>query len=218
MKIAVSNPCQCGCGQDAGVYERSSNGRKVGEPRPLYPGHRRHAGPPGMTVKEKYAAIQRLWNEGRSEREIATELKVSAPHISNCVSKMRSQGWDIPYRFQRDRFPDLRSVPVGHGLCPRCGSAFERNGDHRHCGDCRRLLGRAHDAVRRALRLGRLHRPSSCGRCGFLSPDLHAHHDDYSKPLAVEWLCPGCHARETHKARHKRVGYYAGSLRDRRRG
>ena len=44
----------------------------------------------------------------------------------------------------------------------------------------------AHEAVRRALRAGKLAR-QSCQVCG--SPDAHAHHPDYGKPLDVWWLC-----------------------------
>lgn len=38
-----------------------------------------------------------------------------------------------------------------------------------------------------------------CERTGTAPPDgrwptpLHAHHDDYSKPLEIQWLCTGCH-------------------------
>lgn len=44
--------------------------------------------------------------------------------------------------------------------------------------------------------------PQPCERCGE-SPVLrdgrravHAHHDDYSKPLEVRWLCYPCHGKE----------------------
>lgn len=58
---------------------------------------------------------------------------------------------------------------------------------------------RAHNAVRRALIKGTLTR-LSCEMCG--SPKSHAHHDDYSQPLAVIWLCP-----THHKARHAFLRY-----------
>lgn len=48
--------------------------------------------------------------------------------------------------------------------------------------------------VARALAAGRLTR-SACEVCG--EARVHAHHDDYSKPLDVRWLCP-THHREHH--------------------
>lgn len=58
----------------------------------------------------------------------------------------------------------------------------------------------AHNAVAKALVKGILIR-SPCAMCG--SGDLvHAHHDDYSKPLDVIWLCV-IH----HKSRHAYLDY-----------
>ena len=54
---------------------------------------------------------------------------------------------------------------------------------------------KAHDAVLSALRNGRLER-MGCEVCGV--PRANAHHDNYSKPLEVRWLCPA-HHREFHK-------------------
>lgn len=53
---------------------------------------------------------------------------------------------------------------------------------------------RAHSAVYRALKSGRLTRPDHCENCGAPCKP-HAHHDDYSKPLDVRWLCAKCHRR-----------------------
>ena len=55
----------------------------------------------------------------------------------------------------------------------------------------------AHNAVNNALRDGRLTR-KPCQRCGSLR--VHGHHDDYSKPLDVMWLCP-----KHHKERHREL-------------
>jgi len=56
---------------------------------------------------------------------------------------------------------------------------------------------KAHWAVNNLIRKGGLIRASHCEKCEF-SGDIHAHHDDYSKPLEVRWLCGACH-REWHK-------------------
>ena len=53
----------------------------------------------------------------------------------------------------------------------------------------------AHIAVSNALRDGQMHR-SPCEVCG--NPKAEAHHDDYSKPLDVRWLCREHHA-EWHR-------------------
>lgn len=51
---------------------------------------------------------------------------------------------------------------------------------------------RAHQAVAAATRKGTLVRPEACSACSAACrPD--AHHEDYTKPLAVVWLCRRCH-------------------------
>ena len=57
---------------------------------------------------------------------------------------------------------------------------------------------RAKFAVARAVRSGRLIR-GACEVCG--EPETHGHHDDYSKPLEVRWLCSQHHGTE-----HQTVG------------
>lgn len=54
---------------------------------------------------------------------------------------------------------------------------------------------RAHDLVKRALVSGRLVR-MNCEACGSMKSE--AHHDDYSQPFAVRWLC-----RPHHRAAHR---------------
>jgi hypothetical protein len=57
----------------------------------------------------------------------------------------------------------------------------------------RPVEAKAHNLVGRAVRNGRLVRPSTCDDCG--APGwIEAHHDDYSRPLYVRWLCKPCHA------------------------
>ena len=51
---------------------------------------------------------------------------------------------------------------------------------------------KAHGMVARAIRSGKLFR-ELCEVCSEL--DVHAHHDDYSKPLNIRWLCPVHHKK-----------------------
>ena len=43
--------------------------------------------------------------------------------------------------------------------------------------------------------------PEPCEDCG--SEDVEMHHEDYTKPLHVNWLCRSC-----HMARHEKFGNY----------
>lgn len=52
----------------------------------------------------------------------------------------------------------------------------------------------AHQAINNAIKDGRLVAPEKCEDCGLLTP-LHGHHDDYSKPYDVRWLCQFCHSK-----------------------
>jgi hypothetical protein len=47
--------------------------------------------------------------------------------------------------------------------------------------------------VRSALMKGTLVRPSQCSKCDN-KKNIQAHHEDYSKPLEIIWLCASCHA------------------------
>lgn len=61
---------------------------------------------------------------------------------------------------------------------------------------------RARMAVMRAIKSGRLARPTECENCGAEPGEdargeslLDAHHEDYSNQLEVRWLCTRCHLR-----------------------
>lgn len=52
---------------------------------------------------------------------------------------------------------------------------------------------KAHCMVGNAVRDGKLF-PEPCEIC-FTTHDIHAHHDDYLKPLNVRWLCAAHHSQ-----------------------
>ncbi len=54
---------------------------------------------------------------------------------------------------------------------------------------------KAHSAASNAIRNGKLIR-ENCFYCG--NPKSQIHHDDYSKPLDVRWVCFKCHREKEH--------------------
>lgn len=104
--------------------------------------------------------------------------------------------------------------PDGRRRCRRCHAERERrvrvpyteltdDQRARRCENSSRwekrnqLKKAAHRAVKRALATGRLVR-SQCEQCEQVG---EAHHDDYSQPLNVRWLCRLHHA-DLHRRRH----------------
>lgn len=62
----------------------------------------------------------------------------------------------------------------------------------------------AHNAVWSALVTGKMVRPSSCQQCS-TECTPHGHHEDYSKPLEVMWLCVPCHAARHRELKQQRA-------------
>ena len=52
---------------------------------------------------------------------------------------------------------------------------------------------RTWNVLYRAIGSGKIVKPEECDVCHKASPIIHGHHDDYSRPLSVLWLCPKCH-------------------------
>ena len=62
--------------------------------------------------------------------------------------------------------------------------------------DSNKDKSRARSITRKAVQSGLL-KVAPCLRCGFAF-GVHGHHEDYSKPLDVTWLCVPCHG-ERHR-------------------
>lgn len=59
---------------------------------------------------------------------------------------------------------------------------------------------RARTLAESAVRCGRLVQPACCEDCDGTENRIEAHHEDYSRPLDVEWLCSICHGKRHRKA------------------
>lgn len=79
--------------------------------------------------------------------------------------------------------------------------------------EARLLLAKKHNGTEKAKARETLHnaikrreiiKPSRCDICHSNSHFIQAHHDDYSKPLIVLWLCVFCHG-EKHQKDHKQL-------------
>jgi len=60
----------------------------------------------------------------------------------------------------------------------------------------RRVQRNARAALHIAMAAGRIYKPDHCFRCLLRTKRIEGHHEDYSKPLNVRWLCPPCHSIE----------------------
>ena len=56
---------------------------------------------------------------------------------------------------------------------------------------------KAREVLNYAVKSGKVEKATNCEVCKE-EKRLHGHHDDYSKPLEVRWVCRSCHA-DIHK-------------------
>ncbi len=105
------------------------------------------------------------------------------------------------YDFARLHKPDrvasriaYRKTPSGKERLNAGSKAWvRRNSEKRKC----------HETLGNAIRDGKIIR-KPCEICG--NTKTEAHHEDYSKPLAISWLCTKHHI-ELHKQRRGNAGY-----------
>lgn len=59
----------------------------------------------------------------------------------------------------------------------------------------------AEHRLRQAVYTGRVAKATACEVCQEVLPanEIDGHHQDYSKPFDVEWLCRGCHMKRHQK-------------------
>ena len=99
--------------------------------------------------------------------------------------------------------------------CSRCGAEHDRIGQ-RYCLKCfaeymrvwrkthpmseeQRFRDSARSTANHARKRGKLV-PEPCIACG--AREVQMHHEDYTKPLEVHWLCVECHRVVTWAEKH----------------
>ena len=116
--------------------------------------------------------------------------KMSDGHLNKCKTCVKS-------RIERHRKTNIDRIR-GYD---RSRSNLPHRVAQRQIGTRRRRLAspdayRAQSLIANAVRSGILLQ-EPCMRCGRID-HVHAHHEDYSKPMEIIWLCPVCH-RERHR-------------------
>ena len=107
-------------------------------------------------------------------------------------NRLRNYGHYREYEKGRANLPHRVAAREAYSQTP--GGRAAGNRAKRAYLDRNPIKRAAHIATGNAIRDGRLKR-EPCEACGARA---EAHHDDYSKPLDVRWLCPTHHA-EWHK-------------------
>lgn len=94
------------------------------------------------------------------------------------------------------------SSATGRSYCSKCHAAYMREWRRSHpLTEEQRVKDRARSYAGVYLRRGKL-KKEPCEACE--SPKSQMHHEDYSKPLNVIWLCRRCHL-----ALHARRGRFS---------
>lgn len=58
--------------------------------------------------------------------------------------------------------------------------------------------------LKNAVLAGKVRRPDRCDACGIRSR-VQAHHEDYSRPFFVEWVCRPCHLTKDAQRRQREL-------------
>lgn len=146
--------------------------------------------------KSRLDAYQKEWNQANADRVKLNQTKWYSENRSHVTAY--HQEW---YKANRTRILAQQK----HYQRQNAEKVRQRNRKYAHknlskiYARRKRLpqeVQRAYRMVTRAIRIGTLTK----GVCGCGSTKVDAHHEDYSKPLDVVWMCRQCHSN-LHKER-----------------
>lgn len=101
------------------------------------------------------------------------------------------------------RYYTGKPCPKGHvawrhvcnSTCCECAHIYN-NTIRKHRSEYK-LRHAAHIAVWAAIRGGHIIKPDNCSKCDSTT-QIEAHHEDYTKPEDIIWLCQSCHREHHH--------------------
>lgn len=109
------------------------------------------------------------------------------------VRENRRKNIDYYREYDKTRFQNDPRVKARHERYLKSESGRESSRMAKYKWAEKNKIKRAvHIVTGNAIRSGAL-RKMPCENCG--EKEVHAHHDDYAKPLDVRWLCPSCHKK-----------------------
>ena len=117
---------------------------------------------------DRKTETDRLWSEKNAERK-AESIRLWREQNPEKVANYRRQSYLRNYQ----------AIHKYHLLWA------EQHPEKKHC----------HRLLNEAVSAGKITRSAFCQACGQTGVMIHGHHDDYSKPLDVIWLCSKCHRK-----------------------
>lgn len=133
--------------------------------------------------------------------EFYTHPRMSDGHLNKCkdcvknrVSKHRDLNIDRIREYDKERSSlphrlkarsDYQKTEEGKTAKKKAQEKYDKTYPLRYA---------ARFIVRKGLRNGTISRPATCSECGS-DQKIEGHHDDYTKPLDIRWLCEKCHKK-----------------------
>lgn len=141
----------------------------------------------------------RLCNEQKPLSEFYKKSDMKDGHLNNCKSchNARSIKWNKANKERinannraRAKTDEVKQKRKKQYTSER-GREIAREAVRRYR-KRRPMVDAAHRFIRLAVEKGLIQRSNECTECGS-SNTVEAHHDDYTKPDVVRWLCKACH-------------------------
>lgn len=114
-------------------------------------------------------------------------------HRENNIDRIREYDRNRPNKDERaKKSSEYSKTPKGKHVKKKSMQKYNQD----------KLKKQAKVDLANAVKYGRIKKPSSCESCG-VECKPHGHHDDYSKPLDIRWLCVKCHVNFHNHVREK---------------